>query len=528
LIAIAPIVSLYATNVFETPASELRWPLAIALATAAIVWLGLRWALRDASRAALLTSLAIVYFYTIVPAGEVIDRWAFRVHGTLWVWRPIHVWTPLVVGGESLACATFAYWVIRRSKPLTRLTRAANAFSIVLVFFPITDSARALWREPPRTDPVPVAFPTGATPAKRPDIYYIVLDGFARADVQQELFHHDLEPFLHHLEEKGFFVARRATSNYCQTPLSISSSLNSVYLNDLFPKTARAITPLGTMIRRNAVAQTLRRHGYQFNSFATGFAETECHSADRYMSPVAYVSAFHRMLLIGTPLWRLLPNPMEHDSYTLTRKRTLYAFDSLPQLARDGSPTFTFVHILAPHPPFIFGEDGEDVSPHHVRYFLNDGDIFQGHYARVNDYARDYRREVIFLVKALQGAVDRLLTESPEPPIIIIQSDHGSGLRWSSGSLELTDLRERLSILNAYHFPGREYTSLYDTISPVNSFRVLLNTFFGAQLPLLPDRSYFSTLGDPFDFHDVTDRVSSPIGKSRFDSSTEHAGRTMP
>ena len=62
-----------------------------------------------------------------------------------------------------------------------------------------------------------------------------------------------------------------------------------------------------------------------------------------------------------------------------------------------------------------------------------------------------------------------------------------------------------MSILNAYYFPGGRYEGLYQEISPVNSFRVVLNTFFGAKLPLLPDRSFFSTWTDPYRFIDVTD-----------------------
>ena len=66
-----------------------------------------------------------------------------------------------------------------------------------------------------------------------------------------------------------------------------------------------------------------------------------------------------------------------------------------------------------------------------------------------------------------------------------------------------------MSILNAYYFPGRRYEALYDRISPVNSFRVVLNTFFAANLELLPDRSFFSTWAEPYHFIDVTDDVRS-------------------
>lgn len=54
------------------------------------------------------------------------------------------------------------------------------------------------------------------------------------------------------------------------------------------------------------------------------------------------------------------------------------------------------------------------------------------------------------------------------------------------------------------HFPGRRYEGLYGSISPVNSFRVVLNTVFGAQLPLLPDRSFYSTWPELYRFIDVT------------------------
>ena len=70
--------------------------------------------------------------------------------------------------------------------------------------------------------------------------------------------------------------------------------------------------------------------------------------------------------------------------------------------------------------------------------------------------------------------------------MIIIQGDHGP----------LPDLTEeasqRLPILNAYYLPGIQMDNvLYPSISPVNSFRVVLNSYFGQTLPLLEDRSYF-------------------------------------
>ena len=47
-------------------------------------------------------------------------------------------------------------------------------------------------------------------------------------------------------------------------------------------------------------------------------------------------------------------------------------------------------------------------------------------------------------------------------------------------------LLQKTGILNAYYLPGADPRVFYPTISPVNSFRVVFNTYFGASLPLLP------------------------------------------
>jgi hypothetical protein len=76
-----------------------------------------------------------------------------------------------------------------------------------------------------------------------------------------------------------------------------------------------------------------------------------------------------------------------------------------------------------------------------------------------------------------------------------------------------TDHTERMTILNAYYFPDSRYDDLYQRISPVNSFRVVLNTFFGASLELLPDKSYFSTWPKPYNFVDVTAKAQTGVMK---------------
>ena len=51
-----------------------------------------------------------------------------------------------------------------------------------------------------------------------------------------------------------------------------------------------------------------------------------------------------------------------------------------------------------------------------------------------------------------------------------------------------------------YEFP-------YDTITPVNTFRVILNHYFDQRLELLPDESYYSFWDLPYEFVRVTAAV---------------------
>jgi hypothetical protein len=49
---------------------------------------------------------------------------------------------------------------------------------------------------------------------------------------------------------------------------------------------------------------------------------------------------------------------------------------------------------------------------------------------------------------------------------------------------------DRLTILSAFYVSDAVAEKLYDSISPVNFFRLILNEYFQTDYPLLEDRSY--------------------------------------
>jgi hypothetical protein len=511
LFAAYPILALFARNAGEVRAIELVQLLAVALVATGVTWLVLGLLFSDAAKAALVLTVAIVMFYTLDRLIEPTREWLFYL-GTFWVKRAWSSMSPLwILVPEALLLCGFALGVVRRLTRLRGVTRFLNVLAILAVTMTLIQIATV--KAPAATRPARVATPlarlTPSAATRPPDIYYIILDGYARHDVMKSHFDFDNSAFLEHLEQQGFFVARHSTANYCQTPLSLSASLNATYLDELVEGLGNDQTELSDLIGRNDALATLRPLGYRFVTFATGFDPTEHPEADRYLSARPYTTEFQRMVIDMTPARVIWPDPKQLDQFAQARERILFLLDHLPDVARDPAPTFTFAHFLCPHQPIIFGPNGEDIGHENEAFMLYFGHKTNGRFPDAEGFRRYYRDQAAYLTRRIQQTIDRILAESLDPPIIIVQSDHGSELNLDMTSVDNTDLHERMSILNAFYFPGRRYVGLYDSISPVNSFRVVLNTFFGARLPLLPDKSYFSTWPDPYQFIDVTRSVRS-------------------
>ncbi|WP_254054153.1 hypothetical protein [Singulisphaera sp. GP187] len=470
------------------------------------------WAIsRDRQRAALATSMLIALFYAFNPFLVVVDT-LLEVLSQFWVNRGYREHPLLVVTILGFGAIPPLILIFRRLKDPGLWSGYLNVFALILVLMPTGNVVMAWIREPAK--PIiraegGIALPS--RPARLPDIYFIILDAYARSDVMKELFDFDNEPFLHRLEKKGFFIARESRTNYGQTPLSLASTLNCEYLDKLIAPSTRDRDPLALLIGDNLVVKSLRPLGYQFAAFATGYDPTECTQADRFLGPRHPADNFQMLVVRMTPL-RFLPFPVKSwDFYRSMRERILFVLGHLPELAQAKEPTFTFAHIVGPHHPFVFGENGEDVSP--------SASNARGRGSKKLDnpknYRDGYRKQAIYLTKRVEETIDRILAQSPEPPIIILQSDHGSGLRHHLNDLERTDLRERMSILNCYYFPNHNYEGLTPRITPVNSFRVVFNNNFGTKLPILENRNLFSTYDDPFQFVDVTDRLDSNRDRGR-------------
>jgi hypothetical protein len=333
-----------------------------------------------------------------------------------------------------------------------------------------------------------------------PHIYYIILDGYGRADVLTDLYQLDNSEFINFLRQKGFYVSHESKANYGMTLLSLSSSLNMIYLDGIAeqvgPNSLNQL-PLLNLIRNNQTMNLLQENGYKTKAFASGYLATEIRNADEYLSPSLHLTGFQNVLMNTTPL-KIFFLEKQYDNH---RSNIFYTLDNLPYTADMTSPTFVFAHILSPHPPFIFDAYGDSIYPDRA-FSLTDGNSTNTEVER-RDYIENYRQQLIYITQEIEMTIERILDNSDIPPIIILQSDHGPGSELNWESLEDTNLDERMSILNAFYFPDQNYEQLYPSITPVNTFRVVLNKVLGFDIPLIEDKSYFSTMSHPYIFIEV-------------------------
>lgn len=77
-----------------------------------------------------------------------------------------------------------------------------------------------------------VQFASQSIAEKKPDIYLIVPDGYAKPINLKEYWGFDDSMFVNQLTRLGFYYAESSKSNYCYTIQTVASMLNLDYLGD--------------------------------------------------------------------------------------------------------------------------------------------------------------------------------------------------------------------------------------------------------------------------------------------------------
>ncbi|MBX9667483.1 MAG: hypothetical protein K2X93_07680 [Candidatus Obscuribacterales bacterium] len=353
---------------------------------------------------------------------------------------------------------------------------AYNAFHFVRIQAQINKSAQRILTLSKVDDRrVPVVVPDDP-----PDIYYIIFDMMCGDDVMTLLTGVEDHSFQDTLRDLGFYVAVNSHTNYEHTRPSLASSLNMMLLDDVSTAYRRCaiderenpqLRVCGKLIRDNRLVHYLRRAGYKFVNYSSGCEPTNWNPCAEINIPSGMGDATTLMILTNT-VCATLPVELDPRNYLARLKRVTFV-QQLDGIKKIDGPKFVLIHCMLPHWPLLFTAKGK---PTKVPY-QQKPDYFT---------TQDYVRQMIFTRKLMLSAIKKLL-KSKRRPIIVIQGDHGPWFK--AGTREHHEYT--LPIFNAYYLPpgGRDIAP-WSTISPVNSFRLILNRYFGADYKFLPDKSH--------------------------------------
>jgi hypothetical protein len=507
LFALYPVVSLLAVNLDQISPGVGGRAAVVLLSLTAVLFFVFQLLMKDVKKAGLaVTWMLFIIFsfkhFTNLLEGFVSEKTFVIVMVAL-----------LMVAFILLVIVPWVLWRFVKSSPIM-LTTLLNVVALVILLFPMFQIISYYLRPPQQVASLSTEDPalalTTSEQTSLPDIYYIIVDGYGRSDVLEELYDFDNSPFLDNLTGRGFYVAHQSSSNYMQTFLSLASSLNFGYLDELADGLDDDVgrrDPLLYLIQNSQVRQILEEAGYETVIYDSDWPSLETYQGAANslfaQTPEQNIESlglnkFEALLWNNSIFSYLTPKNRTYDDH---RQSIVENLDGVKSAATLDGPQFVIGHVIAPHPPFVFDADGNHIQPDHD-YSIHDGNAFAG---SRDEYISGYAGQIAHINTLLLQTVDHILAESEQPPIIIIQGDHGPGSLLDFDQLDNNScFKERMSILNAYYFPDESYDALYQAITPVNSFRVVFNTLFHSELDLLPDSNYFSLWNTPYDFVDVT------------------------
>jgi hypothetical protein len=349
-----------------------------------------------------------------------------------------------------------------------------------------------------------IVVPQPKAGSEKPDVYFIVLDGFSSEANLKARYAIDND-FFARLREKGFYVAADSYSNYEHTALSVSSALNLQYLNWTEETIHDNWNLLYPLMEDSKIARLFKSIGYRYVLVDSGTKGSHKSRIADQVITTPTVSEFDMALSLSTPWFFIEPHmPLLADA---VRSFRLWGFQAVVDSVSTPSPKFVFAHINMPHYPYVFTQDGKprpclmSVSP--SRWADREG----------------YREMALFTEKKVLEMVNGIIANSKNPPVIIIMGDHGGDIkgRIYNEKPDPDYLMERHGIFNAYYLPNAASgpsKSLYSSISPVNSFRMLLRDFFNTDLSLLPDKYYFSPFQTICRVTDVTETINAQRAKA--------------
>jgi len=489
LFALFPLIFIFGNNTGFISINDLFVPVILILGIVGIIWLILKITVKSSAKTSLVLSFGLIIFF-----------FYGHFHNLLNDLSGEHIRNLFLIPVYLLIFTVVIFVLSRINSDLKNITKIINGIAITII---VMSSVNILMElsfdsslEEFSNDNINSQLNSNLYGT--PDVYYIILDAYAGHESLKKHYNFDNSNFLNELKKRDFTIVDNSRSNYAWSYLSLGSSLNMVHHNFDQNLGSKNYDLAYDMISKNQVGINFKELGYETINFNSGWGPTRdlidfdatfCKNTKFSSDSELFVSILDYSII--KPIYSQF---LADDK----RDRILCQFEKLGQINEIyEKPVFVFNHFMIPHKPFIFGSNGEPLTP----VSLEPGQVetsFRNH---------NYIEQLQFANKKIIQSIDKILLNSKTVPIIILQSDHGS--EFPDSANEKNQIREKMANFNSYLLPSGGEKILYDEITPVNSFRVIFNYYFNGDYVLLDDKSYWS-LFNPFEdneepyFEDVT------------------------
>lgn len=522
LFAILPVLILYAHNVREAWPVLMARPVVYVLLFALASWLVSLAVFRNKEKASIMTSVWLIAFFSYGHS------FLFAANHGVFQLIPLgpHL---LLIGCYGVVLVGTLIGLLLVKKPVEIVTAFLNVAAVTLLLINLLplvpfEVKRMIALQNLKNymaqQHIKDAEYQNTDTATYPDIYYVVFDRYPNQTIASTYFDFDNTEFLDSLRTKNFLIADQSIANYPTTFLSLSSSLSMshlTFLKDVLGPTYSDQSVLyKELLDDTEVAEFLTEKGYTYYQLGSSWEPTKASSLAQanfnlFLDLNEFESFLYENTLLNAVMGKINGSQLFTGVKLLEMKaaNVLFKTEKLKELAAEPGPKFIFAHYLLPHPPYISAADCQQLSFEEVRRRTEDLGYI--------DQTKCANKIMTELTEVIQKTTDR-------PVVIIFQSDEGPFLPaqyFNDTKYIDTPGKDAYKIhgriLNAFYLTDKnspvtpaDYASIGITQveTPVNTFRLLFNYYFGTNYPVLEDRSYiFTDSQRPYDFTEITDWV---------------------
>lgn len=344
---------------------------------------------------------------------------------------------------------------------------------------------------------------------EKPDIFYIVFDGYPNLDVAQELYGYDSEKIRLTFQSNNISINDLSTSPYGRTTYTFASIFDGKYL---FNPPEVSFEDRKKILENYKSGNTftenvLRKNGYNIFKYGN---KTFCSNSDVCINDlVKNINTNNSVvydLIMETPLKVIIEKGWINinDIFQLSCSTSCEfnrskdeKFKILLDVVNDNTkrPKFVFLHLMNTHEPYVFDKNCEySQNPS----FQSAKDNKQGFFSTLNCA----NNEINFLLNTI----------NLKNTILIIQSDHGPNFDKqvsSNNNLTKNQLMSRYYTLSASNFS--DFCKEEEKLSSVNTFRIIIECLSGQPIIKVEERNYLIYGNSEPGIFDITKEVRASM-----------------